>query len=153
MTTLRQINANRRNSLKSTGPKTPHGKTAASRNALKLGIYAQAPVLPSEDPAARDALAAFYARFGAASPRRRLHIDEFIRAEWQLRRLRRSEAELNTFVHESSSSPDDEHPVGQPSAIDPKLFSGIQWRANAVRKARNQALAAIRALSANPQVP
>jgi hypothetical protein len=39
--TAAQIAANRRNALKSTGPKTMQGKRAAARNAVKHGIYAE----------------------------------------------------------------------------------------------------------------
>jgi hypothetical protein len=38
MATPAQIAANRRNALKSTGPRTPAGKAASSRNALKHGL-------------------------------------------------------------------------------------------------------------------
>lgn len=41
MATPAQIVANRRNALKSTGPKTGQGKRASSRNAVKHGVYAQ----------------------------------------------------------------------------------------------------------------
>lgn len=37
--------ANRKNALKSTGPKTPFGKAVSSRNAVKHGIFAVAPIL------------------------------------------------------------------------------------------------------------
>ncbi len=37
--------ANRKNALKSTGPKTPFGKAVSSRNAVKHGIFAAAPIL------------------------------------------------------------------------------------------------------------
>ena len=37
--------ANRKNALKSTGPKTPAGKAAASRNAVKHGIFTAVPIL------------------------------------------------------------------------------------------------------------
>jgi hypothetical protein len=47
-----------------------------------------------------------------------------------LRRLRRAEAELHTFVRENSFSPDDEHFIGQPSAIDRERSSCIQRRAD-----------------------
>ncbi|MCU1238650.1 MAG: hypothetical protein JWP63_6617 [Candidatus Solibacter sp.] len=145
MSTLRQIEANRRNAQKSTGPKTSAGKSAASANALKIGIYSTAAVLPFEDAGALAILAAgLHARFSPATPETRFHIDEFIRAEWELRRLRRAEAELTTYIHEDCFHPDDDHTLGQPAAIQPKIFSGLQWRANAIRKARNQALAAIR---------
>ncbi|MFI5381076.1 MAG: hypothetical protein ACHRHE_17400, partial [Tepidisphaerales bacterium] len=42
--------ANRRNALKSTGPRTPEGKAKSALNALKHGLTAQSPLLPTEDP-------------------------------------------------------------------------------------------------------
>lgn len=41
MATPAQIAANRRNALKSTGPKTRQGKRASSRNAVMHGVYAE----------------------------------------------------------------------------------------------------------------
>ncbi len=38
MTSDKQIRANRRNALKSTGPKTSEGKSKVKRNALKHGL-------------------------------------------------------------------------------------------------------------------
>ena len=43
MPTPAQIEANRRNALKSTGPRTPEGKSASSRNALKHGLASISP--------------------------------------------------------------------------------------------------------------
>ena len=48
MTSQAQIEANRRNSLKSTGPKTPAGKAAVRLNALRNGLWAKTVVLPGE---------------------------------------------------------------------------------------------------------
>src|SRR5215467_8528842 len=48
MATLKQIQANRRNALKSTGPKTPEGKAAVALNSLRHGLRARAAVLPGE---------------------------------------------------------------------------------------------------------
>ena len=52
MATAAQIEANRRNAQKSTGPKTDEGKARVRRNALKHGMTARTimPVLPQEDP-------------------------------------------------------------------------------------------------------
>jgi hypothetical protein len=55
MTSQKQIEANRRNAQKSTGPKTPEGKTAVAQNAIKHGFTANTPILPDEDPTAYDA--------------------------------------------------------------------------------------------------
>ena len=48
MSSLRQIEANRRNAQKSTGPTSVTGKAVSSMNALKTGIHAKSLVLPSE---------------------------------------------------------------------------------------------------------
>jgi hypothetical protein len=47
MTTQKQIEANRRNAQKSTGPKTPQGKAITSKNGIIHGLYAQDPVITS----------------------------------------------------------------------------------------------------------
>ena len=50
MTSLKQIEANRRNALKSTGPRTEDGKQSASRNAIRHGLTAETVLEPLEDP-------------------------------------------------------------------------------------------------------
>jgi hypothetical protein len=49
MTSLRQIEANRRNSEKSTGPKTEHGKRHSRRNAFRHGLCAETVIELLED--------------------------------------------------------------------------------------------------------
>ena len=51
MATIRQIEANRRNAMKSIGPRSVEGKAASRFNAFKTGIDAQSTVIPGEDPA------------------------------------------------------------------------------------------------------
>ena len=53
-----KLAANRANSLKSTGPKTPGGKAQSRYNALKHGLYGRDVVLPGEDRAEYDAMVA-----------------------------------------------------------------------------------------------
>ena len=52
MATAAQIEANRRNAQRNTGPKTDEGKDRVRRNAVKHGMTARTimPVLPQEDP-------------------------------------------------------------------------------------------------------
>jgi hypothetical protein len=50
MTSLRQIESNRRNALRSTGPKTETGKQRSSKNAVRHGLTAETVIEPLEDP-------------------------------------------------------------------------------------------------------
>ena len=96
MATPAQINANRANALKSTGPRSAEGKSASRFNALKHGIDAASIVIPGEDPADYDALVAAYHRdFRPESPSETFHVDTMLRADWQKRRLQRVEADLH----------------------------------------------------------
>jgi len=54
MSTQAQIMANRRNALKSTGPRSPSGKAAVSQNALKHGFLARQDIIASESQAEFD---------------------------------------------------------------------------------------------------
>jgi hypothetical protein len=46
MTTELQAEANRRNALSSTGPRTPNGKVIVARNAVRHGAFSALPVIP-----------------------------------------------------------------------------------------------------------
>jgi hypothetical protein len=50
MTSLKQIEANRRNALKSTGPRSEAGKERSRRNAVRHGLTAETVIEPLEDP-------------------------------------------------------------------------------------------------------
>jgi hypothetical protein len=50
MTSLRQIEANRRNALKSTGPTSSNGKQVSRRNALRHGFTTETVLEPLENP-------------------------------------------------------------------------------------------------------
>ena len=50
MTSYRQIEANRRNALKSTGPRTEAGKEVSRRNALRHGLTAETVISAMEMP-------------------------------------------------------------------------------------------------------
>ena len=46
----KQVEANRRNALKSTGPRTPEGVEGCKFNALHHGLRGVQPVCPGENP-------------------------------------------------------------------------------------------------------
>jgi len=95
MPTILQIEANRRNARNSTGPRTDQGKAVSRFNALKTGIDARSHVIPGEDPNVLETLALdYYERFQPAAPEQRYLVDAIISAEWQLRRLRKTEAQI-----------------------------------------------------------
>jgi hypothetical protein len=50
-TSQKRIEANRRNAQRSTGPRTPEGKSRSRFNGLKHGLTAKVPVIPGEDAA------------------------------------------------------------------------------------------------------
>jgi hypothetical protein len=56
MASENQVEANRRNAAKSTGPKTAQGKQVVRMNALKHGLRAERVVIPGEDPEEFEAL-------------------------------------------------------------------------------------------------
>jgi hypothetical protein len=103
MATPAQINANRANAQKSTGPRSAEGKSVARFNALKHGIDAASIVIPGEDPADYDALANHYLHeFRPQSASESFHVDTMLRADWQKRRLQGVEADLyHTVLAES----------------------------------------------------
>src|SRR6266404_1403370 len=88
MTSQKQIDANRRNSLKSTGPRTAAGKAAVSTNALKHGIFAESPTIVGENSDAFAALkAAFLHQFQPANPDEEILVANITRNAWLLERF------------------------------------------------------------------
>ena len=99
MATQSQIDANRQNAQKSTGPRTEAGKAVSRFNALKTGIHAESEVIPGEDPAELEKLADdYHQRFVPATPEEGFLVDSLVDADWQMRRLRKARAQL--WVHE-----------------------------------------------------
>jgi hypothetical protein len=87
MATDRQIEANRKNAQKCTGPRTEAGKEKSSQNALKTGLDAKSEVLRFESRPDYEALIAeFYARYHPTVPEDRALVDMLIRSEWLSRR-------------------------------------------------------------------
>src|SRR5437868_2466825 len=97
MATAAQTFANRENSKFSTGPSTPAGKAASSRNATADGFFAADPVLPSED---RNQFNVLHERYKSDFAPTTAH-DEFLTsrmagARWKLDRVERIEVVIFT---------------------------------------------------------
>ncbi|MHC4741001.1 MAG: hypothetical protein ACYS8Z_03770 [Planctomycetota bacterium] len=87
MATNAQIEANRKNAKKSTGPKTPQGKAAVAQNAIKHGLTATRDVVITENKADfnahRDAL---MQDLNPQTPTESILAQRIISLSWRLRR-------------------------------------------------------------------
>jgi hypothetical protein len=152
MSSRSQIEANRRNAQKSTGPTSVTGKARSSMNALKTGIHAKSLVLPSEDPAELEELIEdCYGSFHPTTPEARCFLDDFIFCEWNLRRLRAAETQSWRHQDETSFSGPQKYPLGYSATMHGNTFSRLQYRMDATRRARDRALQSLKQLQAEAE--
>jgi hypothetical protein len=157
MPSQKQIEANRLNAKKSTGPRTPEGKANSRFNALKAGIDAGAEAIPGEDPDELRALVAEYYR--SFAPRRPEHyalVDDLIASEWLLRRLRRIEGQL--WEHEIAKASDYSSfnpaaPLASTLSSVENRLTRLQRRMDSANRAYHRALNQIRRLQQAPLKP
>jgi hypothetical protein len=101
MSSARQIETNRKNAQRSTGPRTSDGKSRVALNAVKHGLTAKTAVLPHEDP---DEFEAFReAMFIDAAPQgafEEMLVEKISADAWRLRRVPVLEAALHTIERE-----------------------------------------------------
>src|SRR6202790_1456683 len=96
MATLKQFEANRRNAQKSTGPKTPEGKSAVSMNALRHGLRARTVVLPGEDPTEFHQLCDdLEVEWNPQSRTEQFYVEQMAVSQWKLTRM--EVGEVNIF--------------------------------------------------------
>ena len=144
MSTLKQVEANRLNASRSTGPRSAVGKAAVRFNALKSGIHAKSQVLPGEDPKALDALTAeYYDRFQPATPEVRALVDSLITAEWLQRRFRTLEAQLWNLKIEELFRPQEGFEVAQAYDLGSHTFDRLQRRIDCTLRNYQRALKAL----------
>ena len=154
MSSLKQIEANRLNAQKSTGPRSVEGKAAVRFNALKTGIDAQSQVIPGEDPAALEFLAAeYYERYQPATPEVRALVDTLITAEWLQRRFRALEARLWEHIIRNTTRPDKGLEVAQTYDNHPDVFTYLQRRIDAAERSYHRALVALQKIEARDPQP
>src|SRR5664280_1875056 len=97
MSSLKQIEANRRNALKSTGPTTPEGKERSRCNAVRHGLTAETVIAALEDVKDYQAVQPFPSRSSGACP-----VNQSTRSgdDWrgQSRARRLPSSQRSTFV-------------------------------------------------------
>ena len=87
MSSLKQIEANRRNALKSTGPTTPEGKQRSRCNAVRHGLTAETVIAALEDSEDYEAFeAAVISDYDAESAVERELVLRLASVLWRLRR-------------------------------------------------------------------
>ena len=105
MATEAQVAANRRNAVKSTGPRTAAGRAVVRQNALRHGLTAEELVLFDERP---EDLAGFHERLRAAlDPADEVEeelVERIVLCAWRLRRAARVEAGLINIEAEDVKS-------------------------------------------------
>ncbi len=90
MSTKAQINANRQNAQKSTGPKTGAGKATASKNAVKHGLFAAEAVIEGENQADYEIyLDNFLAELQPVGMVETMMAARFVCLSWRLKRAER----------------------------------------------------------------
>ena len=130
-TSQRRIEANRRNSQRSTGPRTAAGKNIVRRNALQHGLTAEKLVVVGEDAAEFQAMAD--AHHADIQPRNSIELElckTFTLAAWRRQRCALTEAAMtNQYIRDSrrAKAVERQHEV---LSLGERLFHDSQglWR-------------------------
>jgi hypothetical protein len=105
MASVAQIQANRSNAQKSTGPRTAEGKAAASRNAVKHGLLAEQVVIHGEDPAEfdlyREGMLTELAPEGVVEA---MLAERAVSLAWRLRRAERLQSAVFATVYRENAN-------------------------------------------------
>ena len=146
MSSVAQITAALANAQHSTGPRTPEGKAVSSRNATKLGLFAESIIIPGEDPAAFDQLSQDWK--DQYHPRTTLEnqlVERVVVAVWMKRRYLRLEAEVTNSYFATLEPGATLGDIYLADAKGPKLLDKIFRRQQAANREFNRALADLRA--------
>jgi len=105
MASVAQIQANRSNAQKSTGPRTAEGKAVASQNAVKHGLLAEQVVIHGEDPAQfdlyREGMLAELAPVGGIET---MLAERAVSLAWRLRRAERLQSAVFATVYRENAN-------------------------------------------------
>jgi hypothetical protein len=145
-----QLNANRLNAQRSTGPRSEEGKAVSRFNALTYGIEARSRVIPGEDPAELEALAGDYRQqFNPAGPLEGYLVETIVAADWNRRRYTRVEAQLYRMMM-AAQDPDESDALSGPAAAfgkdatGPKVLQAVFRQLASAERSYFRALAELR---------
>jgi hypothetical protein len=106
MASAAQIQANRLNAQKSTGPRTPQGKERASHNALKHGLLAREAVIQGEDPEEFELFReGMLEELGPAGAVEAMLAQRVVSLSWRLRRAERLQNAAFAALDEGEPEP------------------------------------------------
>jgi hypothetical protein len=151
-----QLQANRLNALKSTGPSSVEGKAVTRFNALKHGADSKSILLPGENPEALAALTEqYYKEFAPEGPEQTALCDTIIQGDWNMRRFARIEDQLLAHVVAAiqAEDPDARFPLGQAYLADCKNGNALQKafrRQQAARRDWDKARIELRRMKMQP---
>jgi hypothetical protein len=154
-----QLQANRLNALKSTGPSSVEGKAVTRFNALKHGADSKSILLPGENPEALAALTEqYYKEFAPEGPEQTALCDTIIQGDWNMRRFARIEDQLLAHVVAAiqAEDPDARFPLGQAYLADCKNGNALQKafrRQQAARRDWDKARIELRRMKMQPVQP
>ena len=149
MSTERQIEANRRNAAKSTGPRSVEGKAVSSRNALQSGIHAESTIIIGEDPDNLAQLAdTFYRDHQPATAMECALLDNIIRDTWLLTRFFRIDAEIIDYEIETAVYRKEDNQAGRAFMTSSAHQIRLQRRIDATRKSQIQSFKEFQRLQA-----
>jgi hypothetical protein len=134
-----QLNANRENSKRSSGPQTAEGKAKSSRNNTKFGLFATTNcVQPEEQEEYENFRSKLWSTLAPAEPVEEVAAAEFIRNAWRLRRCAMAEEALGATVARFQASQNKTHGTDHPVA-DPMIYPAYLPTQTAIDRARTSA--------------
>ncbi len=127
MATQAQIEANRRNAQKSTGPQTPGGKRIASLNSITHGLRSSRTLLTSEDPAEFDTHRnALFEDLAPVGPMETILAARIVTLTWQLNRATRLQAcTLNTLIKNQDHQKQEKKQLSAMDYLDGNLMEEL----------------------------
>jgi hypothetical protein len=118
MASDRQISANQRNALLSTGPRTEAGKLISRRNALEHGLRAELLLLDGEDPAVYEMLREdLFEEFAPATAYEAQLVERIVTLVWRWRRIPMFETAILKWMAYRQAVVHDAETAEQPTSV------------------------------------